>query len=52
MIQDVHVKLNTRIAIAKEALGRKKILFTSKLDLNLRKKISEMLYLEHSVVLC
>jgi hypothetical protein len=32
-------EINSRIAMAKAAFNRKKTLFTSKLDLNLRKKL-------------
>ena len=39
MMEDVRVKLNPRIAMAKAAFNKKKTLFTSKLDLNLRKKL-------------
>jgi len=39
MMEDIHVKLNPGIAMAKAAFSKKKTLFTSKLDLNLRKKL-------------
>jgi len=38
MMEDVRVKLNPGLAMAKAAFNKKKTLFTSKLDLNLRKK--------------
>jgi hypothetical protein len=38
MIQDVHVKLNPGLPL-EGAFNKKKILFTSKLGLNLRKKL-------------
>ena len=38
--------------MAKAAFNKKKTLFTSKLDLNLRKKTSKMLHLEHGFVWC
>ena len=39
MMQDVHVKLNTGFSRQKQPLTKKKSLFTSKLDLNIRKKL-------------
>jgi hypothetical protein len=41
-------KIKARIAMAKAAFNKKKTLFTSKLDLELRKKL--VLHLEHSFV--
>jgi hypothetical protein len=38
-MKDVHVKLNTGLSWQKAAFNRKKTLFTSRLDLNLRKKL-------------
>jgi hypothetical protein len=38
--------------MAKAAFNKKKALFTSKLDLHLRKKLVKVLRLEHSFVLC
>ena len=38
--------------MAKVAFNRKNILFTRKLDLNLREKTGEVLHLEHSFVWC
>ena len=38
-VQDVHVKLNPELPMAKTAFNKKKTLFTSKLDLNLKKKL-------------
>jgi len=38
--------------MAKAAFSKKKTLFTSKLDLNLRKKTNKMLHLEHGFVWC
>ena len=38
MMEDVLVKLNVRIAVAKAAFNKKKALFTITLDLELRKK--------------
>ena len=43
-------EIKSRIVMAKAAFKKKKNLFTSKLDLNLRKKLSEMLRLEHGSV--
>ena len=54
-------EIKSRIAMAKAAFNKKKNLFTSKLDLNLRKKLvglkfeeetSELLRLEHGSVWC
>ena len=39
MMEDVHVKLNPGLPWQKVAFSKKKTLFTSKLDLNLRKKL-------------
>jgi hypothetical protein len=36
----LYSEIKSRISIAKLAFSRKKILFTSKLDLNLRKKLA------------
>jgi len=44
-------EIKSRIAMAKAAFNKKKKLFTSKLDLNLR-KTSEVIRLEHSSVWC
>jgi hypothetical protein len=41
-----------RIAMAKAAFSMKKALFASTLDLELRKKLSEVLHLEHSFIWC
>jgi hypothetical protein len=41
VIQDGHVKQKSRIAMPKAAFKKKKILFTSKLDLNLKKKLEK-----------
>jgi hypothetical protein len=38
-VQDVHVKLNPELPMAKAAFNKKKTLFTSKLNLNLKKKL-------------
>jgi hypothetical protein len=38
-MQGIHEIIKARIAMAKAALNKKKILFTSKLDLELRKKL-------------
>jgi len=38
-VKDVHVKLRPGLPWKKEAFGDKKNLFTSKLDLNSRKKL-------------
>jgi hypothetical protein len=40
-------EIKFRSAMAKAAFDRKKTLFTSKINLNLRKKASEVLHLEH-----
>jgi hypothetical protein len=45
-------EIKSRIAMAKAAFNKKKTLFTSKLDLNLRKKTNKVLHLEHSFVWC
>jgi len=46
-------EIKSRIAMAKAAFRKKKkTLFTSKLDLNLRKKLKKMLHLEHGFVWC
>jgi hypothetical protein len=39
MIQNVHVKLHPELSLNKAAFNKRKALFTSKLDLNLRKKL-------------
>jgi len=39
MMQDVHYEIQSRIAKAEAAFNNKKALFTSKLDLKLRKKL-------------
>jgi len=39
MMEDVRVKLNPGLSWQKAAFNKKKTLFTSKLDLNLRKKL-------------
>ena len=44
--------MNIRIAIVKAAFNKKKALFTSKLDLNLRDENSKFLHLERSSVWC
>jgi hypothetical protein len=41
-------EIKCRIAMARAACNKKMTLFTSKLGLNLRKKVSNMLHLEHS----
>ena len=38
--------------MAKVAFNKKKTLFTSKLDLDLREETSKMLHLEHGFVWC
>ena len=45
-------EIKSRIAMAKAAFNGKNNLFTSKFDLNLRKKTSKVLHLEHSIVRC
>ena len=44
-------EIKSRIAVGKAAFNKKKTLFTSKLDLNLRKKLGKC-YLEHGFVWC
>jgi hypothetical protein len=39
MMQDIHVKLNLVLPWQKQHSNNNKILFTSELDLNLRKKV-------------
>jgi hypothetical protein len=39
MMQDVHVKFKSRIAMAKAAFNTEETLFTSKLNLDLKKKL-------------
>jgi hypothetical protein len=51
-VQDLHVKLKYRVAMTKAAFNKKKILFTSKFDIHLRKKLLKILNLEHSSVRC
>jgi hypothetical protein len=41
MMQGVHVKLNPEFSWKKQHSNKKKNLFTSKLDLNLRKKLAK-----------
>jgi hypothetical protein len=41
MMQDVHVKLNPGLPSAEAAFNKKKTIFTSKLDLNLRKQLAK-----------
>ena len=43
-------EIKCRIAMAKAAFNKKRALFTSTLDLELRKKLSEVLHLEHSFI--
>jgi len=45
-------EIKSRIAMAKTAFSKKKTLFTSKLDFNLRKKLTKMLHLEHGFLWC
>jgi serine kinase of HPr protein (carbohydrate metabolism regulator) len=45
-------EIKSRIAKAKAGFNKQNALFTSKLDLNLRKKTSKVLHLEHSFVWC
>ena len=45
-------EIKSRIAMAKAAFSKKKTLFTSKLDLNLREETNKMLHLEHGFVWC
>ena len=45
-------EIKSRIAMAKSAFNKKKTLFTSKLDLNLRKKLVKCYILEHGFVWC
>jgi len=45
-------EIKSKIAMAKAAFSKKKTLFTSKLDLYLRKKTNKMLHLEHGFVWC
>jgi len=45
MMQDVHGKFNTGLSWQKQISTRRR-LFTNKLDLNLRKKLSKVLHLE------
>jgi hypothetical protein len=45
-------EIKSRLAMAKAAFNKRKTLFTSKLDLNLREKTSKVLHLEHSFVWC
>jgi hypothetical protein len=44
-------EIKSKIAMAKAAFN-KKTLFTSKLDINLRKKLSKVLHLEHCFLWC
>jgi len=44
-------EIKSRIAMAKAAFNKKKILFTSKLDLN-EEETSKILHLEHGFVWC
>ena len=45
-------EIKSRIAMAKAAFNKKKILFTSKLDLKFEEETSKMLHLEHGFVWC
>ena len=45
-------EIKSRISMAKAAFNKKKNLFTSKLDLNLRKKLVKCYVLEHGCVWC
>jgi hypothetical protein len=45
-------EIKSRIAMANAAFNKKKALFNSKLDLNLRKKLVKCYFLEHSFVWC
>ena len=42
----------SRNAMAQAAFNRKKILFTSRLELNFKEESSEVLHFEHSIVWC
>ena len=45
-------EIKSRIVMAKVAFNKKKTLFTSKLDLDLRNETSKMFHLEHGFVWC
>jgi hypothetical protein len=45
-------EIKARITMARAAFNKKKTLFISKLDLELGKKSSEVLHLEHGFVWC
>ena len=45
-------EIKSRIAMAKAAFSKKKTLFASKVDLNLRTKLIKKLHLEHGFVWC
>jgi hypothetical protein len=44
MMQDVTHKIKARIAVAKAAFNKKKALFTSKVDLNLRQELVKRIW--------
>ena len=51
-MEDVHVKLKSRIAMAKSAFSKKKNLFTRNFGLKFEEETNKMLHLEHGFVWC
>jgi hypothetical protein len=45
-------EIKSRISTGKATFNKKKIIFTTKEDLNLREKTTEILYLEHNFIRC
>jgi hypothetical protein len=45
-------EIKSKIAMAEGAVNKKRALLTSKVDLELRKKLVKMLHLEHSFIWC
>jgi hypothetical protein len=52
MMQRCISEIKSRICMAKAAFNRKKTLFTSKLDLHLKKELSKVVYSEYSFLWC
>ena len=54
MRQDVHVRLNPRLASAEAAFNnkKKKVFFQEQIGLKFKKSGSEVLHLEHNFVRC
>ena len=49
MLQDVHMKLNPGLPMAKAAFNKKETVFTQKTELKFKEETSKLLHLEHSL---